>query len=91
VELQLKTPNWSFAGDYQTRWNQTDDAGNIKTNGHRPNQQPQGSDSTSTQLLPKQTRFSGSHLRHLRQPHTSPNATDQADQTAGPTTIYPQS
>jgi hypothetical protein len=42
-------------------------------------------------LLPKQTRFSGSHLRHLRQPLSSPNTTDQANQTTRPTTIYPQS
>jgi hypothetical protein len=91
VEIRLQTPNRSFAGDNQTRRNQTNNAGNIKTNGHRPNQQPQGSDSTSTKLLPKQTRFSGSHLRHLRQPHMSPNTTDQAGQTPQPTTIYPQS
>jgi hypothetical protein len=40
VEIQLKTPNWSFVGDNQTRRNQTNDARNIKTNDHKPNQQP---------------------------------------------------
>jgi hypothetical protein len=43
----------------------------IKTNDHRPNRQPQGSDSTSTQLLPKQTWFFGSHI-HYQTPQTKP-------------------
>jgi hypothetical protein len=71
----------SIAGDNQTRRTQTEDAGNINNNNHRPNRRLQDSDSTSTQLLSKQTRFSGSHLRHLRQPLSAPNTTDQAGQT----------
>jgi hypothetical protein len=71
----------SLTGDNQTHRNQIDDAGNINNNNHRPNRRLQDSDSTSTQLLSKQTRFSGSHLRHLRQPLSAPNTTDQAGQT----------